>query len=77
KEVVQVYYNDLVASIAPAVKKLCAYRKIELLPNESKTVYFELSKSDFSFINKDLKRITEPGEIEIIINNQKKVINVL
>jgi hypothetical protein len=45
--------------------------------SKGKTVYFELSKSDFSFINKDLKRITEPGEIELIINNQKKVINVL
>jgi beta-glucosidase len=76
KEVVQLYYNDLVASITPSVKKLCAYRKIALKPKETKTVSFELSKSDFSFINKELKRVTEAGEIELMMNNQKKLIYV-
>ena len=76
KEVVQVYYNDLVASITPAVKKLMAYSKIELNPSETKKVEFEIKKSDFSFINKELKRVTESGEIELIINNLKKIIYV-
>lgn len=76
KEVVQLYYNDLVASIAPSVKKLCAYKKIDLAAGETKTVSFDLYLSDFSFINKNLKRVTEPGAIELIINNQKKIINV-
>ena len=74
KEVVQLYYNDLVASITPSVKKLTKFSKIELKPNETKKVEFEIKKSDFSFINKDLKRVTEPGEIELIINNLKKII---
>ena len=76
KEVVQLYYNDLVASITPSVKKLTKFSKIELKPNETKKVEFEIKKSDFSFINKDLKRVTEPGEIELIINNLKKIIYV-
>ena len=74
KEVVQLYYNDLVASITPSVKKLMAFSKIELKPNETRKIEFEIKKSDFSFINKDLKRVTEPGEIELIINNLKKII---
>ena len=74
KEVVQLYYNDLVASITPSVKKLMKFSKIELKPNETKKIEFEIKKSDFSFINKDLKRVTEPGEIELIINNLKKII---
>ena len=74
KEVVQLYYNDLVASITPSVKKLTKFSKIELKPNETKKIEFEIKKSDFSFINKDLKRVTEPGEIELIINNLKKII---
>lgn len=74
KEVVQLYYNDLVASITPSVKKLTKFSKIELKPNETRKVEFEIKKSDFSFINKDLKRVTEPGEIELIINNLKKII---
>ena len=76
KEVVQLYYNDLVASITPSVKKLTKFSKIELKPNETKKIEFEIKKSDFSFINKDLKRVTEPGEIELIINNLKKIIYV-
>jgi hypothetical protein len=47
-----------------------------LLPNEKKTVKFVLKKEDFSFINKDLKRVSEPGEIELIIQNLKHTINV-
>ena len=76
KEVVQLYYNDLVASITPSVKKLTKFSKIELKPNETRKIEFEMKKSDFSFINKDLKRVTEPGEIELIINNLKKIIYV-
>jgi beta-glucosidase len=76
KEVVQLYYNDLVASITPSVKKLTKFSKIELKPNETRKIEFEIKKSDFSFINKDLKRVTEPGEIELIINNLKKIIYV-
>ena len=76
KEVVQLYYNDLVASITPSVKKLMKFSKIELKPNETRKIEFEIKKSDFSFINKDLKRVTEPGEIELIINNLKKIIYV-
>ena len=76
KEVVQLFYNDLVPSITPSVKKLCAYQKIELAPQETKTVDFILSKEDFSFINKDLERVTEAGEIELMIKNKKVKINV-
>jgi beta-glucosidase len=75
-EVVQLYYNDLVASITPSVKKLTAFQKIVLEPNEEKTVQFELDAANFSFINKNNERITEPGWIELLIDQQKKLIYV-
>lgn len=76
KEVVQFYYNDLVASITPSMRKLFAYKKIELQPQQKQTVEFTCDRNDFSFINKELKRITEPGEIEIIVDNLKKILYV-
>ena len=76
KEVVQLYYKDLVASITPSAKKLTAFQKIELNPNESRQVSFVLHKNNFSFIAKNLQRITEPGEIELQLMNQKQIINV-
>lgn len=65
KEVVQLYYKDNYATITPAMKKLCRYSKIELQAGEQKTVTFTLSAADFSFIAKNLKRITEPGDFEM------------
>lgn len=65
KEVVQLYYKDNYATITPAMKKLCRYRKIELKAGEEKNVTFTLSAADFSFVAKNLKRITEPGDFEM------------
>ncbi|MBU3676257.1 MAG: beta-glucosidase, partial [Chitinophagaceae bacterium] len=76
KEVVQLYYNDLVASITPSVKKLMAYEKIQFAPMEEKEVRFICRASDFSFINKNMERIVEPGFIELMIHENKQRIYV-
>ena len=76
QEVVQLYYSDLFASITPSVKKLMAFSKLAFEPNETKTVYFSIHKSDLSFVNKELQVVTETGEFDLIINNQKKRIYV-
>ena len=76
KEVVQLYYKDVVASITPSVKKLVAFEKINLAPGESKIVTIKITKQDFSFINKELKRVTEEGIIELILSDYKKSIYV-
>ncbi len=76
KEVVQLYYNDLVASITPAVKKLVRFEKVSLKPNEKTILRFSLTKNDFNFVNKALQEITEAGDIELMISNQKKLIHV-
>ena len=75
-EVVQLYYKDLVASITPCAKKLTGFEKISLNAGESKTVKFIVNKNDFSFIDKNLNRITEAGEIELQIGKDRKVITV-
>jgi len=50
KEVVQVYVSDLVASITPSVKRLRAFDKIELAAGASKTLSFDISKEELSFV---------------------------
>lgn len=76
-EVVQLYYKDLVASITPCAKKLMGFQKITLNAGETKPISFTIKKQDFSFIDKNLKRITEAGDIELIVNGQKKLIRIL
>ena len=77
KEVCQLYYRDEFASITPSVKKLCAYRKTRLLqPSESETISMYVSYHDLSFINKDLQRVTEPGNITFILKDQTTTVQI-
>ncbi len=72
KEPVELYSSDLIASIAPSVKRLRDFTKIYLEPGQSKEVTFKISTKDLAFVGKDLKWITEPGDFNITIGNQKK-----
>ena len=66
------YLSDLVASIAPDMKRLKGFDKIDLQPKEAKTVLFTLTKKELSFVNIENKTVAEPGEFEIKIGNLKK-----
>ncbi|HDR05701.1 MAG TPA: beta-glucosidase [Candidatus Marinimicrobia bacterium] len=72
KESVELYTRDEVASITPSVRKLKGFKKIELQPGESKDVTFTLNSEDLSFINRDLKRVTEPGDFTVMIGELSK-----
>ncbi len=69
KESVLMYVSDLVASITPEFKRLRGFEKIDLQPGQNKTVIFTLNKEKLSFINADLKRVTEPGEFKLMIGD--------
>jgi beta-glucosidase len=66
-EVVQLYVDDLVASIAPAGKRLKRFAKIHLEPGQSKSLAFTLNSPDLSFVGPKNKPIVEPGEFEVIV----------
>lgn len=71
KESVLLYLSDLYASVAPDMKRLKGFEKINLQPGESKTVQFTLTKKEMSFVNTDNKTIAEPGDFEVKIGNLK------
>ncbi|MBU6324124.1 MAG: glycoside hydrolase family 3 C-terminal domain-containing protein [Bacteroidetes bacterium] len=75
-ETVQLYYRDPVASITPAVKKLIAFRKISLEPQTRGTLRFVLYKEDFALVNRNLKKIAEPGIITLQVDRFKHDINI-
>jgi beta-glucosidase len=68
KEVVQLYTTDKVASIAPSVRRLRAFEKIQIEAGEMKTVTFTLSARDLAFVGLDCEWITEPGEFIVRID---------
>lgn len=71
KEVVQVYLSDQFASVTPAVKKLKAYQKIELQPQESRVLTFHITPEQLHFVGTDLKWISEAGWFDIEIEAHK------
>ncbi|HHT82170.1 MAG TPA: beta-glucosidase [Acholeplasmataceae bacterium] len=69
KTTILLYIKDEFASVARPVKELKQFKKISLKPHESKVVEFKLTKKDLSFYNQKLKKIVEPGEFTIFIEN--------
>ncbi|MDR1973870.1 MAG: glycoside hydrolase family 3 C-terminal domain-containing protein [Bacteroidales bacterium] len=76
KEVVQLYSSDLFASMTPDMKRLRRFSKINLKPQEKKTVTFELMITDLAFINADGKSIVEAGDFELGIGTEKVLLTL-
>jgi len=66
-EVVQLYIHDVAASITRPVRQLKGYRRVALAPGKSEKVSFTLSRSDLTFIGKDMKPTVEPGDFLVWI----------
>ena len=66
-EVVQLYIRDEVSSVTRPVKELKGFRRITLDPGEMQTVEFTLGQDAFSFLNRDMKLVVEPGTFKIMV----------
>ena len=76
-EVVQVYMHDLAASVLRPVKQLIAFTRVELAPGETKAVTIQLKAMDFSLINREEKRVVEPGEFDLYVGHSSKTTDLL
>ena len=72
KEVVQLYMRDHFATISPPLKKLRRFSKIELSPQETKTVTFTINSEDLKFYGINNEWIVEDGKFSIMIDNLKQ-----
>jgi len=66
-EVVQLYLRQRVASVVQPVQVLKDYRRVHLAPGEQQTLRFTIGRSQLGFVNARLQRVTEPGEIEVMV----------
>jgi len=71
-ETVQIYQNDCVSSVLTPVRRLIAFKQVELSAGESKDVEIRLSKDDFSLINAKCERVLEPGEFILYAGHSSK-----
>jgi len=67
EETIELYLQDLVATITRPVKELKGFQKIFLKKGESKEVKFIIGIDDLKFYNSDLKYVAEPGNFNLFI----------
>jgi beta-glucosidase len=67
KEVVQMYLRDLFGSSTRPVRELKGFEMVTLLPNETKTVSFEIDRNLISFYTANNKWEAEPGDFKVFV----------
>ena len=72
EEVAQLYIRDEVSSVTRPVKELRGFRRLNLKPGESQTVEFTLGFDELSFLNRDMRRVVEPGTFKIMVGGSSK-----
>ncbi len=68
-ETVLIYSTDEYASITPSIKRLRAFKRIDLTSNEKKDISFKIAVSNLAFVGLDNKFIVEPGKFFITVAN--------
>lgn len=68
-QTVQMYIQDVAASVVRPVKELKGFRKVELQPGESKDVTFTITEEMFQFLRADGTVGSEAGEFRVWISD--------
>ncbi len=67
EEVVQLYLHDVVAQVTRPVRQLTGFLRVPLEPHTEREVRFRVHADRTAFTGRDLRRIVEPGEIEVLV----------
>lgn len=71
-EVVQLYIRDVLSSVTRPVKELKDFSKIMLKSGEKKTVSFTITPDKLSFYNRNMKKVVEAGEFEVMVGTSSE-----
>lgn len=71
-EVVQLYIRDDISSVTRPVKELRGFRRIGIDPGATQTVEFALGPDELSFLDRDMRRVVEPGTFTIMVGGNSK-----
>jgi beta-glucosidase len=68
-EVVQLYVQDVVSSVARPVQELKAFERVTLNAGERRRVQFRLTREHLGFFDRQMKWTVEPGEFRVRVSN--------
>jgi len=72
EETVQLYVQDITASLVRPVKELKAFQKVSLQPGEKRIVEMKLPKSSLGFYDDDMNYLLENGEFNVYVGTNSK-----
>jgi beta-glucosidase len=64
-QVVQLYIRDDVASVTRPVKELRGFQRVQLAPNEARTLHFVIRDQALAFYDTSMTRVVEPGTFTV------------
>jgi beta-glucosidase len=68
-EVVQIYFQDVQASVTRPIQQLVGFKRVTLEAREKVTIKFTLPVSLLCFSNQVLRQIVEPGTIKVMVGS--------
>ncbi len=68
-EIVQLYVNDVYSSVTTPVKELKGFSRVTLEPGEKKRVELKLPVDSLALIDRQCRRVVEPGEFEVMVGS--------
>jgi beta-glucosidase len=75
-EVVQLYVSDELASVARPVMELKGFARVRLAQGEEREVTFRLGPAELELLDRDLRRVVEPGTFRIMVGRSSKDIRL-
>lgn len=66
-EVVQLYIKDVYSSTTTPEKTLKGFKRLNVKKGETKNVEFILTSDELSLWNREMKRVVEPGDFEVMV----------
>lgn len=75
-EVVQLYVQDVVASVPRPVQELKAFLRVALAPGETRTVEFVMPVDQLAFYDQKMRLVVEPGTIQVMIGSSSQDIRL-
>ena len=71
EEVIQLYVTDVQASVPVPIRSLQGFKRISLQPGEKQVVQFTLQPQQLSVIDRQGKRVVEPGEFVVSVGGKQ------
>ncbi len=71
-EVVQVYIQDMVASLSRPVKELKGFQKVFLKAGEKRKVEIPIKVSDLGFYNAQMRYVVEEGQFRVMVGTDSQ-----